>query len=433
MKRFLMISIILMMLLAGVTLVFGGGAKEAEKEAKEFIIFHYWTAGGEKEAIDELFKIFKANHPDVEILENPVAGGGGALMLAVLMGNLESGNPPDTFQDHQGNQQKAFIDAGYLESVNDLWEKTNFEARINPVWVKTLKFDGKVYSVPINAHRTNWLWHNIEILKDAGVRPPESYDELLAACKKIKAAKPDIWPLALGTREKVWSTYLYDMCLLTTGGADFYEKANTGRINFKTDPTFRKAMDRYAALIPYIYPFHATKSWDEAGALIKTGEAAMYWMGDWILGYYLAIGMEPEKDFSVSAMPKDIWMGHADTFPLAKGAPHPQLAKDWLEICTTTEGAKNFNLKKGSVTIINDVPPSVYPDPYRQRSAKDLASLRAVIDGYHGGMMTPAFGDDLMDILTQFLTDSDVDSAIKEIAASAERNKLKEACSWFWK
>jgi len=432
MKKLLLGSLMLVLLFAVAGPLCAKGEQE-EAAADEFIIFHYWTAGGEKEAIDELFKLFMAKHPDVEVLENPVAGGGGANMLAVLMGNLESGNPPDIFQDHQGNQQKDYIDAGYLEAINDVWEETNFEARINPMWVKTLKFDGKVYSVPINAHRTNWLWYNKDLLAEVGVKPPESYDELLAACKKIKTAKPDVWPLSLGTREKVWSTYIYDMCLVAAGGPDFYEKASTGLIDFATNATFRDAMEKYAALIPYFYPYHSTKSWDEAGALIKDGECAMYWMGDWILGYYLAIGMEPEVDFSATAIPSDIWFGHADTFPLAKGAPHPELAESWIEICTSPEGAKNFNLKKGSVSIVNDVDPSVYPDPYRQRSAKDLASLRALCDGYHGGMMTPAFGDDLMDILTQFLTDGDIDRAIKEIAGSAERNNLKEACSWFWK
>jgi glucose/mannose transport system substrate-binding protein len=424
MKKLFVVGVVLAVMFLGVTELFA---------ADEFIIFHYWTAGGEKEAIDELFKLFKEKHPDVEILENPVAGGGGANMLAVLMGNLESGNPPDIFQDHQGNQQKGYIDAGYLEEVNELWEKTNFESRINEAWVKSLKFDGKVYSVPINAHRTNWLWYNKPIFDELGLKPPETYDELLETCKKIKEAKPDVYPLSLGTREKVWSTYPYDMCLVAAGGPDFYEKANTGLIDFRNDPTFRDAMEKYKALIPYFYPFHATKSWDEAGALIKDGQAAMYWMGDWILGYYLAIGMKPEVDFSATAIPSDLWFGHADTFPLAKGAPHKDLALSWLEICMTNEGQKNFNLKKGSVTIVKDVPPDVYPDPYRQRSAKDLATLRAAIDGYHGGIMTPAFGDDLQDILTQFLTDSDVDSAIEEIAASAERNNIKEKCSWFWK
>ncbi len=444
MKKLLTAAAVLLLSGAALSPLFGSGKQEAGEQetgtlgvaaaaANEFIIFHYWTAGGEKEAIDELFKIFQREHPNVKILENPVAGGGGANMLAVLMANLESRNPPDTFQDHQGNQQKAFIDAGYLDSVNDIWQKTNFESRINPVWVKTLKFNGTVYSVPINAHRTNWLWYNKNLLAQAGVQAPESYEALLEAAKKVKAASPNVWPISLGTREKVWSTYLYDMNLLTAGGPDFYERADTGQIDFRTDATFRKAMQQYADLIPYIYPYHATKSWDEAGALLKSGEAAMYWMGDWVLGYYLSIGMQPEKDFSATAIPKDVWMGHADTFPLPKGAPHPDLAKAWIEMITTNEAQQNFNLKKGSVTIVKDVPADIYPDPYRQRSARDLASLRGLIDGFHGGMMTPAFGDDLQDILTQFLADRNVDNAIREIAASAERNNIRTANDWFWK
>ena len=241
MKKLCVLGLMLAMLLVGTTDLF---AKD------EFIIFHYWTAGGEKEAIDELFKLFKAKHPEVEVLENPVAGGGGAHMLAVLMGNLESGNPPDIFQDHQGNQQTGYIKAGYLEEVNDLWERENFESRINEVWVKTLKFDGKVYSVPINAHRTNWLWYNKPIFDELGLKPPETYDELLETCKKIKEAKPDVFPLSLGTREKVWSTYIYDMCLVAAGGPDFYEKANTGLIDFRNDPTFRDAMEKIGLAVP---------------------------------------------------------------------------------------------------------------------------------------------------------------------------------------
>jgi len=157
MKKFLGLVVLIAIFLAlGATFSF---AMAQEKE-NEFIIFHYWTAGGEKEAIDALFKIYQERNPGVKIVENPVAGGGGETMLAVLMSNLAAGIPPDSFQDHQGNQQKDYIDAGYLEAVDDIWAETNFEARINPMWVKTLKFDGHVYSVPINAHRTNWLWYN---------------------------------------------------------------------------------------------------------------------------------------------------------------------------------------------------------------------------------------------------------------------------------
>ncbi|HTP59104.1 MAG TPA: extracellular solute-binding protein, partial [Spirochaetia bacterium] len=258
------------------------------------------------------------------------------------------------------------------------------------------------------------------------------FASLLADAKAIKKAMPNVSPLALGTAEKVWSIYLLDMNDLLLGGPSLVEKVDTGNIDYATDPQFRQAMRNYAALIPYIYPYSSTKTWDQAAALLKTGDAAMYWMGDWVLGYFLSAGMKPEVDFSAVAIPADVWMGHADTFPMPKGAPHPELARAWLNMLTTADAQKAFNMIKGSVTIVKDVPASVYPDPYRKLSAADLQTKIAIPDGFHGGLMTANFGGDLMNILTQFLSDSNVDNAITAIAAAAARDNLKQDSAWYW-
>jgi glucose/mannose transport system substrate-binding protein len=418
--------------------VFASGSKESGTTGgtaaaeKQFLVYDYWTAGGEKEAIHAVFKLFQDQHPGVEILENQVAGGGGSNMLAVLIGKLQSNNPPDAFQASMGSQLKDYADAGYLEPVDNIWQESNYASRINPMWVKMMKFDGHYWTVPLNAHRTNWLWYNVKMFDELNLKPPTDFDSLLADAKAIKAAKPNVSPIALGTKEKVWSTYIFDMCNLLTGGPEFMQKVDTGAIDFKTDATFRKAMERYASLIPYFYPYSSTKTWDQAGALLNTGDAAMYWMGDWILGYYLSIGMKPGVDIGAVPLPSSVWMGHADSFPMPKGAPHPQLAKDWLTLLTTAEAQKTFNLIKGSVTIVKDVPASVYPDPFRQLSAKDLQTKEAISDGFHGGLMTANFGGDLQNILTQFISDGNVDNAINQIADAATRDKLKAGMAWYW-
>ncbi len=413
--------------------LFAGGTTESSaSQANQFLIYDYWTAGGEKQAIDELFTMFKQQQPGVDILENQVAGGGGSNMLAVLIGKLQSHNPPDAFQASMGSQLKDYADAGYLDNVDSIWQSSNYAARINPMWIKVMKFNGHYWTVPLNAHRTNWLWYNKKIFTQLNLTPPSDFASLLADAKAIKQALPNVSPLALGTREKVWSIYIFDMVDLLTGGPDFMQKVDTGVIDFATDSTFRQAMENYAALIPYIYPYSATKTWDEAAGLLKTGDAAMYWMGDWVLGYFLNAGMQPEVDFSAVALPANVWMGHADSFPMPHGAPHPALAKAWLNMLTTADAQKAFNLIKGSVTIVNDVPASVYPDPYRKLSATDLQTKLAIPDGFHGGLMTADFGGDLMNILTQFLTDSNVDNAINQIAAAAERDQLKAKSAWYW-
>jgi len=435
MKTLRLFSALLLVFAVAVGSAFAGGAKESgAPAAKQFLIYDYWTAGGEKQAIDALFTMFKEKHPGVDVLENQVAGGGGSNMLAVLIGKLQSHNPPDAFQASMGSQLKDYADAGYLDPVDNIWQSTDYASNIDPMWVHMMKFEGHYWTVPLNAHRTNWLWYNKKIFDQLNLQPPTDFDSLLADAKAIKAAMPNVAPIAFGDKEAVWSTYLFDMCDLLTGGVEFMQKVDSGRIDYKTDPTFRKAMERYASLVPYLYPYPSTKTWDQAAALLKTGDAAMYWMGDWVLGYFLSIGMKPEVDFSAVALPGNVWMGHADSFPMPKGAPHPQLAEDWLKMLTTVEAQKTFNLIKGSVTILNNVPSDIYPDPYRKLSAETLHSGTAQVtsDGFHGGLMTANFGGDLMNVLTQFVSAPNVDNAINAIATAAERDNLKQNMSWYW-
>jgi len=431
MTRLPILMFVLIAVSAGVA--FAGGSKESVAPAsKEFLIYDYWTAGGEKEAIHAVFKLFGDQHPGVQILENEVAGGGGSNMLAVLVGKLQSHNPPDAFQASMGSQLKDYADAGYLNAADTIWQASNFEKRINPMWVKVMKFSGHYWTVPLNAHRSNWLWYNKKIFNQLKLQPPTDFASLLADAQAIKAAMPNVTPISLGSQEKVWLIYILDMCSLLTGGPDFMQKVDTGVIDYATDPTFRKTMESYAALLPYFYPYSSTKTWDQAAALLKSGEAAMYWMGDWVLGYFLSIGMKPEEDFSAVALPSTVWMGHADSFPMPKGVPHPELAADWLKLLTTSDAQKAFNMIKGSVAIVNDVPASVYPDPYRKISAADLQSKLAIPDGFHGGLMTANFGGDLMNILSEFISDGSVDNAINQIATAAARDNLKANSAWYW-
>src|SRR5512143_666538 len=55
-----------------------------QPKAKQLEIFHWWTAPGEREAADAMFAAMKAAYPDVQIVENPVPGGGGTEHRVVL-------------------------------------------------------------------------------------------------------------------------------------------------------------------------------------------------------------------------------------------------------------------------------------------------------------------------------------------------------------
>ncbi|RKX45102.1 MAG: ABC transporter substrate-binding protein, partial [Thermotogae bacterium] len=94
---------------------------------EKLVIYHWWTAGGERQAIDKLFELFKKAYPDIEIVENPIVGGGGTTLRTVLMGLLAAGMPPDTFQSLSGADLKNYVDGGYLTPVDDIWNEQNLD------------------------------------------------------------------------------------------------------------------------------------------------------------------------------------------------------------------------------------------------------------------------------------------------------------------
>ena len=70
-------------LVLSVLLVFALAAPVFSQEKGTIEIFSWWTAGGEAEGLQALFDIYNRLYPDVEIINDTVAGGAGAHDKAV--------------------------------------------------------------------------------------------------------------------------------------------------------------------------------------------------------------------------------------------------------------------------------------------------------------------------------------------------------------
>src|SRR5680860_321769 len=74
-----------------------GGVPEDQLE-----IFSWWTTAGEAAGLEELFKAFSAEYPDVEVINAAVAGGAGSNAQVALQTRLSAEEPPDSWQSHPG-------------------------------------------------------------------------------------------------------------------------------------------------------------------------------------------------------------------------------------------------------------------------------------------------------------------------------------------
>ncbi len=404
-------------------------------EERKLEIFHWWTAGGEREAADAMFKALKEKYPDIEIVENPVAGGGGVSHRVVLQARLSAGLPPDTWQTLGGAELKSYVDGGYLEPLDDLWDELKYRDVIPEPLAKAVTINGHPYVVPLNMHIQNILYYNKALFDELGLKAPTTYDELIAAAKAIKEAKPDMSPLALGTKEKWEAAFVLDSLLLEVGGPEYYVKLYKGEIDVKTDPNYRKALERLEGLTPYIYPYHANLTWDESCGLVVSGDSAMVLMGTWAIGYFQSRGWTPGKEFSAVTFPQKperILLFHPDTYGLAKGAPHPKTCMDWLRVVASPELQIPTDVTQGGMFARLDIDPSEFPDPIRQELQTYVRNNpgKLILD-QHGSIAPFSFTQAYWDAIAAFIAQPDVDGTISTVADLFTTYNVKEEAAWY--
>ncbi len=414
-----------LMLLLVVSMVLSACSKPATPEPSEteqpapaenkLEIFSWWTAGGEADGLNALFELYKKQHPDVEIINATVAGGAGSNAKAVLATRMQSGDPPDSFQVHAGHELiDSWVQAGKMEPVTFIFEENGWLDKYPPGVIDILSYDGEIWSVPVNIHRSNVLWYNKAIFEENDLQPPKTFDDFFAVADALKAK--GITPLALGDNGIWAATHLFESVLLGTMGPEKYRGLWDGSTDWN-GPEVKQALETFAKMMEYVNEDHAALSWDQAAQLVADGDAAMTIMGDWTEGYFKSIGLTPNVEFGWVPSPdtEGTFIMLSDSFGLPKGAPHRENAIAWLELCGSKEGQDAFNPLKGSIPARTDGDRSLY-DEYLQSAMDDFSSNEIVPSVTHGAAASEGWVTAIHDVMTLFVSDLDVDAAQQGLA-----------------
>ena len=408
-----------------------------EPKKQQLQIFHWWTGPGEREAADAMFKALKDKYPDIEVVENPVPGGGGVSHRVVLQARITAGMPPDTFQTLGGAELKNYVDSGILQPLDALWAELGYDKVVPGPLAKAVSVDGKPYSVPLNMHIQNILYYNLKLLNEVGAQPPTTFDELIAACEKIKAARPNMACLGLGSKEKWGDAFVFDSILLEYGGADYYVKFHKGEVDVASDDIYPKALESFAKLVPYINADHAGLTWDQSVGLVGSNQAAMVIMGTWAIGAFVkGSKWQPGVDFGAITFPQKperILLFHPDTYGMTVGAPNPEATMNWLKIVASPELQIPTDVTQGGLFARTDIDPKEFPDPIRQELQSYVAANPGMLILDQHGSILPATAQPIYwDILSSFLAGAaDVEATISAVAAMMTTYGVKEASAWY--
>jgi len=406
-------------------------------EERKLEIFHWWTGPGEREAADAMFKALKDKYPDIEVVENPVAGGGGVSHRVVLQGRMAAGVPPDTFQTLGGAELKAYVDGNALEPLDNLYAELKYKDVIPGPLYNAVTINGHPYVVPLNMHIQNILYYDKKLFDGMGLKPPKSFDELMAVCKAIKEKYPNKSPLGLGTTENWEAAFVLDSIIVEEGGPEYYVKLFKGEVDVKTDPTFKASLQKLAQLMEYVYPYHSNLTWDQSVGLVVSGDAAMVLMGTWAIGAFISNGWTPNVDFGAVTfpqVPERILLFHPDTYGLAKGAPHPKATMDWLRVVASPELQIPTDVTQGGMFARIDIDPTKFPDPIRQEMQAYVRDNpgKLILD-QHGSIAPAAFSNEYWIVIAGFMAaeQPDINATINQVATLFQTYDVKNKSAWY--
>jgi glucose/mannose transport system substrate-binding protein len=383
-------------------------------------IFSWWTGAGEEAGLLALIDMFESEY-GYEVVNSAVAGGAGTDAQAVLTSRMQAGQPPSTFQIHAG---RALLDqwvaAEAMEPLNFLYDEEGWwDTFPDELLEMTTDEAGDIYSVPVNVHRSNVLFTNIEAFETAGVEAPTTFDEFFEAAEALQAE--GITPLALGDNETWTLLHTWETVLLGTVGPETYAALFAGEADWESAEVV-ESFEMLGRMFEYINDDHSARNWQDAAQLVAEGEAAMNIMGDWAQGYFSTdLELEPGVDFGWEATPDTSgnFITVVDTFGLPEGAPNREGTIDWLRVLGSVEGQDTFNPLKGSIPARLDGDIDQYNE-YGQSTYEDFQNDTLVPSLAHNSAAPPNFTDAAMSAVVEWVAQRDDARAAQQLEQAAD-------------
>jgi len=340
-----------------------GGKKEEAAAAEEPIkvtFFHYFS-GTLSGGVDNMTQSYNAEQSKYVLVHTPVDHEAFKTSIRVM---LAGGNPPDLFSYWAGARVQFVVDADRLAPIDDVFEANNLNELFPPAVQQGCTYNGKKYFMPLTQHFVPFFY-NKDVFADVGVRPPNTWDEFLEVCEKIKQA--GVAPIALGSRERWPAQFWLDYPLLRTAGPEYRARLMAGEASY-TDPEVVKAWELWKTCVDrgFFIENPNAYDWAEASAMVGTGEAAMTLMGTWFMQLDESIGWKPDEDYDffpfpvVDASVPDVAVGPIDGVVLPAEAKNPEAAKQVLARLADVGPQTAFNTGSGALAPNKNVSDSTY-------------------------------------------------------------------------
>lgn len=217
------------------------------------------------ERMQELIDAFNAANPDVQVVQE-VQNWGDVVPLA--LGAVRAGIQPDilfTIPDFTVTMRAT----GAVQPVTELADQMNEEHGFLDAAIDPYTYDGEVWAVPMYG-MVQSLWYRADVLEEAGIEPPTTWEELLEAADALTGDGQ--YGIGLpGSRSLYTDQVIYNF-MVTAGAEDIF--AEDGSLRFDNPQTVR-AFEMYNQLYQFSPPDSVNWIWGDAEAAFAAGQVPM--------------------------------------------------------------------------------------------------------------------------------------------------------------
>jgi ABC-type glycerol-3-phosphate transport system substrate-binding protein len=404
----------------------GGGGGANEDISGSVSLMGIWVAT-EQKSIQAVLDGFEEKYPNVDAKYNAA----GDNIVTVLATAVQGGNPPDLATIAQPGTVREYADRGELKPID--FAKDTISQNFSQSVVDLGTVDGKLYSFLFKGANKSTVWYNVPVFEDAGVQPPETWDDFLAAAQTIKDSGVPAY--SIGGADGWTLTDLFENIYIRTAGPEKYDQLATHEIPW-TDQSVKDALTEMGKILgdsdniaggtegalQTDFPTSVTQ------VFADPPKAAMVIEADFVAGEIVnSTTAKPETGFNVFTFPSIndsplSVVGGGDQLVMFNDTPASRALVEYL---ATPEAAEIWVKRGGFSSPNTNIPEDAYPDPILRETATTLAqaeTFRFDLSDLQPSEFGGTVGQGLFKLFQDFLANPDnVDGIAKQMEDAAAK------------
>jgi alpha-glucoside transport system substrate-binding protein len=401
----------------------GDGTTPAGGEVSGSISIMGTWSGAEQASFQAVIDGFTEQNPDVDVRYDSA----GDELPTVLSTAVEGGNPPTIAAVAQPGLVQGYADDGAVKPIDFAQDviSENFAESVMQVGT----FNDQLYGLMFKAANKSTVWYNVQAFEDAGVEPPETWEDFLTAAETLKAS--GVPAFSLGGAEGWTLTDLFENIYIRTAGPEMYDQLSRHEIPW-TDESVKTALTEMAKVVGdpdniaggtqgALQSDFATSV---SNVFAESPKAAMVIEGDFVPGV-VESPLQPQEGYNVFPFPSindspPMVVGGGDLFVMFEDNP---AARAFIEYLATPEAAQIWAEKGGFSSANQNLDTSVYPDPILQETAGAIAEaeiFRFDLSDLQPGEFGGTEGQGLWKLFQDFVANpDDVDGITRQLEQAA--------------